>query len=443
MPRPSRPLAWTVPAALALGLIAPLDAQPHPSDQAQAGQNVALTPPIPSGKPFLASRADEIDSERRDKTLRLAPPAPDKVERVFQRIEEDRLLRTLFGNYAGLGLRFGGLVTGSGFALGPAYSRPELSKENIQLRLSALGTLKQYYRLDMLVSVPRLFLHRLSLDFYGYRTDAPQMDYYGPGPDSRKTGRSNFRREDLAFDFRLGVRPHRRLFLGMTAGGQIVNVGPGKSRLYASADNTYTPRQTPGIDEQTDYGHVGPFLQVDFRDRPRDPHRGGSYVVRYVYFHDDELFRYSFRRLEANVEQYIPLLNEKRVIALRAQTDLSFPNASTRVPFYMQPTLGGSDDLRGYRNFRFYDNNRLVMNAEYRWEVIPALDMAVFADAGKVFHRPGQFSLARLQGSGGFGVRFKTRDAVVFRLDTGFSREGFQVWFKFGSPFQGLFHNLF
>ena len=398
-------------------------------------------PQGPPGQP--SSRAEEIERQRRDKAGRLTPPAPDKAERVFQQLEDDRRVRRFFGNYSGIGIRLGGLVTGSGFALGPAYSRPELKKENVRLRLSAVGSMKQYYRLDVLVSVPRLFLHRVSLDFCGYRSDSPQTAYYGQGPDSHKTGRTNFRREDLAFDFRLGLRPHRRLFMGMTAGGHITNVGPGTSKVYASTDKVYTPRMTPGIDEQTDYGHVGPFVQVDFRDRPADPHRGGNYVARYIYFHDDELFRYSFRRLEATIEQYVPVLNEKRVFALRAQTDISFPNETTLVPFYMQPTLGGSDDLRGYRNFRYYDNNRLVMNAEYRWEVIPALEMAVFADAGKVFHRPGEFSLARLKGSGGFGVRFKSRDSILFRLDTGFSREGFQVWFKFSGPFRGLFYNLF
>lgn len=401
----------------------------------------APAPQSQPAEPF--SRGEQIERERREKAGKLTPPAPDKVEAAFQRLENHGLLRGLFGKYSGMGLRFGGLVTGSGLGLGPAYSRPGLMKENVRLRLSAVGSLKQYYRLDVLVSVPRLFLHRVSLDFYGYRTDSPQTAYYGPGPDSHKTGRTNFRREDLAFDFRLGLRPHRRLFMGMTAGGTIINVGPGTSPVYASAQKTYTARQTPGIDEQTDYGHVGPFVQVDFRDRPADPHRGGNYVVRYVYFHDDELFRYSFRRLEASVEQYVPLLNEKRVIALRAQTDISFPNETTLVPFYMQPTLGGSDDLRGYRNFRYYDNNRMVMNAEYRWEVTPAFEMAVFADAGKVFHRPGQFSLARLKGSGGFGLRFKGRDAILFRLDIGFSREGFQIWYKFSGPFRGLFHNLF
>jgi hemolysin activation/secretion protein len=106
-------------------------------------------------------------------------------------------------------------------------------------------------------------------------------------------------------------------------------------------------------------------------------------------------------------------------------------------------TLGGSDDLRGYRNFRFHDNNALLMNAEYRWEVAPALDMAIFADAGRVFSRPEAFALSDLKAAGGFGFRFKTRDAVVLRFDTGFSSEGFQIWFKFNGPFPGLFHNIF
>jgi outer membrane protein assembly factor BamA len=113
------------------------------------------------------------------------------------------------------------------------------------------------------------------------------------------------------------------------------------------------------------------------------------------------------------------------------------------VPFYLQPTLGGSDDLRGFRQYRYYDNDSLLMNAEYRWEVAPALDMAVFADAGKVFPRPWDISLTNLQTDGGFGIRFKNREAVLFRIDAGFSREGFQIWFKFNPPFPGLYHAMF
>jgi hemolysin activation/secretion protein len=139
----------------------------------------------------------------------------------------------------------------------------------------------------------------------------------------------------------------------------------------------------------------------------------------------------------------MPFLNEKRVLAFRAMTQLSWADAGHRIPFYMQPTLGGSDDLRGFRPYRFYDNNMVLLNGEYRWEVAPALDMALFVDAGKVFSRPGDISLSKLEKAGGLGFRFKNRDGVVVRLDAGVSNEGVQVWFKFSPPFVGAFHNLF
>ena len=55
------------------------------------------------------------------------------------------------------------------------------------------------------------------------------------------------------------------------------------------------------------------------------------------------------------------------------------------MPFYLQPTLGGPDTLRGYRVSRFYGNNSAMANAEYRWEASPILDVVAFADGGKVF----------------------------------------------------------
>jgi hemolysin activation/secretion protein len=101
----------------------------------------------------------------------------------------------------------------------------------------------------------------------------------------------------------------------------------------------------------------------------------------------------------------------------------------------MQPTLGGFNDLRGYRPLRFYDDNAVVASAEYRWEVSTGFDLAVFGDAGEVFHRPSQFSLSRIQNDVGFGLRFNNQRNLMFRIDTGFSREGFQVWVAFNKLF--------
>jgi hypothetical protein len=365
------------------------------------------------------------------------------LERAVDRLEDSRILNQLLSSSSGFGLRLGGLPTGGGFAIGPAYTRPELVKENLRFRVSAAGSFAGFYGVDMTVSLPRLARKRLRADLHAAHNDSPRIPYYGPGAGSRKRARTNFRREDTVVDALVGARLHpEHVTVGITGGLNFINVGPGTDTRFASTDTSFTPQQTPGIDEQTDFFHVGPFLQVDFRDRKNDPHKGTNLLLRFLHM-NDRLDRYSFKRGEATLEQYVPFLNQKRVLAFRATTQLSWADAGHRIPFYMQSTLGGSDDLRGFRPYRFYDNNMVLLNGEYRWEVAPALDMALFVDAGKVFSRPGDISLSKLEKAGGLGFRFKNRDGVVVRLDAGVSNEGVQLWFKFSPPFVGAFHNLF
>jgi hemolysin activation/secretion protein len=101
----------------------------------------------------------------------------------------------------------------------------------------------------------------------------------------------------------------------------------------------------------------------------------------------------------------------------------------------MQPNLGGPDTLRGFRPYRFTGPNAMWMNAEYRWETSAALDLVLFADGGKVFDRWERLNVHDLQGSGGFGLRFKVRHDLAFRFDTGFSHEGVQLWLRFNNAF--------
>src|SRR5262249_16033439 len=137
---------------------------------------------------------------------------------------------------------------------------------------------------------------------------------------------------------------------------------------------------------------------------------------------------FSFNRLSAVGEQYIPFWNQKRVIALRAATILDFHSDDQVVPFYLQPTLGTDTELRGFLPYPFYDENSIAMTAEYRREVSTGIDIALFADFGEVFHRPRDLNWSDMNGSAGFGFRFKNQGSVVARLDFGFSREGAQVW---------------
>jgi hypothetical protein len=386
--------------------------------------------------PQFTTRIEILEAQQQQKAAGLTPARAGRAERVFDKYFGENPLQKLLGGLQGLHIRFGGLPTGSGFGLGAEYNRPDLAKGRMSFRTFALGSSKLWYGLGTELQFPQMASSHLDLRLNGGYVNGNAFDYYGPGPDSKKSGHTSYLREEGSVAISFSVKPTRRYFrLGIDAGYSLINVGPGRSGDYASADRVYSPIETPGIDKQTNYLRAGPFLEIDSRDAPKDPHAGTHLLAKLSFFDDRKYDLFSFKQVEGAIEQYIPFLNKKRVIALRAETVLSYGDPGNIIPFYMQPSLGGASDLRGYRRYRFYDNNLFLMNFEYRWEVFTLLDMALFADAGNVFHRDGDFSLKKLESDVGFGIRFKSRQAVVFRIDTAFSQEGFGLWLNFDHIF--------
>jgi outer membrane protein assembly factor BamA len=380
------------------------------------------------------TRAGEIEELRQRKAADLASDAPPKAERIIRTVQHDVLENVLQG-WNGLRLSLGGLYPRSGFAFGPEYFRPDLAGGNVQFRTSVRTSLRKFEKGDIELTFPHLGGNRAFVELLAVYRNYPSVDYYGPGPDSAKSGRSDYRLEDSSMGFTAGFRPLDHLTLGATGSYLRVNIGPGDDERFASADQVYTAAQTPGITQQSHFLRGGPFVQYDYRDRPGDPHKGGNYVANFTYYDDERFGTYNFRRVTAEAQQYVPFLNEKRVLSLRGKTELTYHNGGAPVPFYLQPTLGGSEDLRGYRVFRFYDDNSLLLNGEYRWEVMSGFDMALFVDSGKVFRSKANLNFEDMRTDAGFGLRFSNAQAVFMRWDVGFSKEGFEVWIKFGNVF--------
>jgi outer membrane protein assembly factor BamA len=381
------------------------------------------------------SRAGEIEAARREKAQHLEPDKLSKGELTLLRFKEGRTLERFSAGIAGFRVKLGGIATGGGFALGPEYLRQDLANGNLMFRAAAQASFKAYQRYDLQLSAPHFARDKLFFDFFSVHHNYPGINYYGPGPDSKKDDRSNFRLEDTSIDATFGVQPFRGLKFGASGGYLFVNVGPGTDSRFASSELVFTPEEAPGIDHQGDFARYGIFAQVDYRDNPRGARSGGNYTVAFDYFSDRTLNLHDFRRLNIDLQQFIPFFNKRRVIALRGKSTLTFTRGGQTVPFYLQPILGGSDDLRGFRPYRFNDDNMIVVNGEYRWEVFSGLDMALFADGGKVFPRRSQWNLHDLEASAGFGCRFNVRNSVFLRIDVGFGEEGPQVWFKFGQVF--------
>jgi outer membrane protein assembly factor BamA len=380
------------------------------------------------------SRLAEIAARQEQKATEATADQPNKVERALLRFRDHGWSQRFLSGADGLAPKFGGMAPGMGFAVGLRYKRSDLLGGRLMFLTSASSSLQGDRKVDVELTSAKLAKGKAFATLYAVRHDYSRMQYYGPGPDSEKTGRTDFRLEDTAIDGTFGIRPAKGLTLAASAGYLFNNIGPGSDRRFAPAELTYTPRQTAGIDVQSNFLRTGAFAQYDWRDNPDGARRGGNYFIQFSDFRDRTFGVSDFRRVDFEAQQYLPVLNERRVFALRARSSLTY--ADRPIPFYMQPSLGGGDDLRGYRPFRFRGDNMMVMNAEYRWEIFSGLDMALFADAGKVFDRKSQFSLKNLESNVGFGFRFNERNRTFLRLDVGFSHEGFQVWVKFGNIFK-------
>ena len=381
------------------------------------------------------TRAGQIELERQRKASALRPDQPDRIEKALNYITEKKIIERLTAGAAGFRIRLGGMIERSGLALGPEYYRHDLMREKLWLRASARGSIHLYYVIDSELEMPSLAGDHFFWDLYAIHRDYPHVDYYGPGPDSHKTGRSSYLLEDTSVQFTPGIRPVSHFRIGAIGRFLMVNVSSGRESEIASTDRTYSEQTTPGLQFQSNFLVGGGFAAFDWRDNPGGPRRGGMYSAQYTSYSDLRYGRYAFSRADFEVQQYVPFFNQRRVIALRGKVEATDPHGGNLVPFYLQPSLGGAQDLRGFRPFRFYGNNAVVLNGEYRWEIFSGLDMALFVDAGRVFDDWHQINLRQLETDYGFGFRFNVRNNVFMRIDTGFSREGFQVWVKFNNVF--------
>jgi hemolysin activation/secretion protein len=333
------------------------------------------------------------------------------------------------GGANGFQLILGGMRSGNGTTFGVGYRRSDLWQDWLGARVTARGTLREATMFDLTLDVPRWRPSRANVKLYVKYENSPRMDFYGEGPDSSKENRSSYRLEDFRTDLEARYRIFRHLNVGIQFGGLWVNTGEGNRSGVPSPDEIFNPAEIPGLAVQTNFIRTGGFLQYDCRDTPGGPRSGGNYYIRYSHYSDQKLNAHSYQQTESAVEQYFPYFNRTRVVALRLGTKITYAYHGQTVPFYLQPTLGGNEFLRGFARYRFTDANSILATAEHRWFVGTGFHAALFFEGGKVANKAHDLNFHHLEYAGGIGLRFTILNNVIMRIDNGFSREGYRfIW---------------
>ena len=375
------------------------------------------------------TRTEELQRAREEKAQNLQAPKRSFLEKGLFDLKEKRLVERFQEGFAGFHPFLGGIKKGSGFGFGTSYDITN------QLKASAQFSIKGYQKYEVVYTDPVFLNERLFMEVRTFYQTAPEETYFGTGNDTDADNRTNYLREDRSVAAQIGVRAAKHLRVGVHSGFLDTTVGEGRSARNPSVGEVFNLADLPAIQGQPRYVIGGAFFDADYRDEPGNPRAGRRFVARWSSFNDRDFGRYDFMQYDVEVQQYIPFFNQRRVIALRAKSTLTGTGDGQSIPFYMLPTLGGSDDLRGFADFRFRDRNMVAVNAEYRWEAFSGLDVALFADAGQVARSARDFRVRDMNTAAGFGFRFNTAKKVFLRIDVGFSNEGARVFMKFGNVF--------
>ncbi len=331
------------------------------------------------------------------------------------------------------------MITGASWiAAGPGYRRHVLDHRML-IDVSAAISWKLYNVAQASVELPHLAHDCLTVGAQVIHQDFLQVDYFGLGSDSRASDQSAYRFKNTDVLGFATVRATRWLSVAGRFGGiprPSLSAAAGPRVPVPNTVDLFSDASAPGIMAQPSFLHGDVLVAADLRDHKGHPTRGGLYQFVAATYVDRDSGRYTFRRYEVDGAQFVPLFTKRWILALHGRAVFSDASSGHVVPFYLMPSLGGRNTLRGYHDYRFHDNDMEAFNAESRWALLTHVDAAVFADAGKVASRLADLDLRHLKTSYGAGLRVHNATATLVRLDVGHSVEGWRVFLNLSDAFK-------
>jgi hypothetical protein len=374
------------------------------------------------------TRAGRVAVEQQEKAKDLKPHAPNKAEVLLAKVEEQFITGSLHWHPF-----FQSALAGGGFTLGAGYLTHVGSYNTLDVRGSY--TLTGYTRIETEFRAPRLFDRRGTLSILGGWREATQVGFYGTGTGNTSSDdRANYGFRQPYVGALLGVRPTRRLLF--LAGGVEYSEWdqrPGEGSA-PSVEEVYTPETLAGLGAKITYLHTQATAAFDWRTSPGYSRKGGYYGATFHDFADrDDTF--SFRQIDYDAIQHIPLFRDAWVLSLHARVETTDGGGGEAIPFFMLPALGGGSSLRGFSSWRFRDRHSLLVQAEWRVLVNNFFDTAIFYDAGKVTARRSDLDLQDLKSNYGIGFRIHGPAATPIRIELAKSNEGLAIVFSSKAAF--------
>jgi outer membrane protein assembly factor BamA len=341
------------------------------------------------------------------------------------------------------------------FIVGAKFVDRDLFGRGLTLGVEGAYTTNGQSRLSVNFGNPYVDGERFLWNLRAGYDDDPQYRFFALGantlgPDPFTT----HRRQRVLAQALFGWRPLPRLAINATASFRHYDISRGDVDGDTPSTVDFFP-ELPGIHG----GSTTPLALsavYNTRDDLLRPTQGWRVIARAVW--DPPWGKYEFARFVLDAGYLYPIGDGRQVIGARVDASV-VPGPRTKVPFWELASAGGDDTVRGYVSDQFLGRGRAVLNTEYRVHLgsfnfydlwIVGVDGALFFDVGSVFisdHEIGKDLKpnaapvvdAIRKGpiyAGGPGVRFTLSQALVARIDMGFSDEQTPIiYLAFGHTF--------
>lgn len=228
----------------------------------------------------------------------------------------------------------------------------------------------------------------------------------------------------------------KALFLLLDVKRQLIkNFYAGLSATLADAETTFDyedPTTGEKYVDRNSLNNLGINFLFDSRNFVNYPDRGFQVSMKNQMYREWMGNDSVFNQIILSYDHYFSLPDYRRIIMYRFYSALSFGS----VPFQGQNVVQG-DDIRGYSQGQFRDNQVYSLQTEYRHRFTGRFGFVLFAGvAAAVPDFNSLFSATYLPG-GGAGIRFLIlkEEKINIGIDFGIGKDDWSVTFRVGDAF--------
>lgn len=235
------------------------------------------------------------------------------------------------------------------------------------------------------------------------------FDFYGVGNATKKAGQDKLGEHRFKINLE-GEQKTGDFLLGFVTGGFVYK--------FSDTNPAGIFNTSPQVDDRNGGPTVfiGPSIIFDTRNNNTYTTKG-TIVTAYLNVMQGLLGNNNYEGAFFNIEYSgFFSLSKQLTLGLDVQEQSLIGGQS---PFYLLPSMGSDEMMRGYYNGRFRDRNFIAGQTELRYRVTPRFGLAGFAGTGEVFH--SVFSAHELKPDYGGGVRyfFDVQKGLSIRIDYG------------------------